>query len=105
MEQLKDIAGGIVVPIEDTVNPEVLRPHVGAEILPLGVFGIGGRLERGGAYVGKSAGHSDAIRLDQRTAVVVIRVVIVSNRIPLLGRSLIEIGIGEKSQPDDSRSP
>ena len=55
MEKLKYKAGRVVVPIENTINPEVLRPYVGAEVLPLGVFGIGRRLERVGADMAKAA--------------------------------------------------
>src|ERR1035438_6840560 len=105
MEQLKHIAGRIVVPIEDAVDPEVLGAYIRAEILPFGVLGIRGRFKWIWSNVAKAARHSHTIRLDQSVIVVVVGVRVIFDRIPFSCGGIIKIRIREKPKPHDAGSP
>src|SRR5260370_26341627 len=50
----------------------------------------------------ETAGHSHSVWAYQVLALVVVFIRVVSTRVPSLGRSLIEIGVGEEPQPYDS---
>ena len=56
---------GSCVPDEDAVDPEVLRPDVRAQIRPLRILGIGGRLRRIRSDMTEAARHSDAVGLHE----------------------------------------
>ena len=58
----------VALPVEDAVDPEVLRADVRAEVRPARVLGIGGRMDGIRADVAEPARHADAVRLDEIAA-------------------------------------
>src|SRR5258708_7330552 len=104
MEQLKYETALIGVPVENPVDPEILRADVRAEILPLGVVGVGGRFHRIRPNVTEGARHSHAIGLYQVFVPVKLGIIVVGPAVaPLFCCRFIKVGIREKSQPDDAR--
>ena len=95
-------ADPLPVPEEDTIGPEVLRPWIGVQILPLRSFGIGRWIDRARTDVAETAGHPDAVRSNQIIAQVVVRICIIRVRVPIFLGLLIESGVGKEAQPDDA---
>ena len=102
VEHLEDVARLVGVPVKDAVDPEVLRAHVGAEVLPARALGVGRGLRRDRSDVTEGAGHADPVRLHQVLRQVVVGVVVVPLGIPPLGGRLIEGGVREEAQADDA---
>src|SRR4051794_12318040 len=71
MKHLKHVARRIGFPIQYSIHPKVLRADVRRQILPFRMFGIGGWVERVGAYMAEATGCADAIRTDEILGVVV----------------------------------
>src|SRR5437868_6072614 len=74
VEHLKDVAGLITIPIEDSIDPEVLGAHIRRKIFPLWVLRIGWRLNWIRSHVTESARHADTIRTNQLSAIVVFSI-------------------------------
>ena len=89
-------------PVEDAIPPEVLRADVRAQVLPLRILGIGGRLDRVGTDVTERARHADAIRPHQIAVEVVGRIVVEAFRVPPLARALVERRIREQPEAGDT---
>ncbi len=110
VEQLEHVVGLHVLglgamPGEDAVDPEVLGADVRAEVFPLRILRIVGRLDRVRPDVAEPARHADPVRPHELLPEVVALVGVVLRRIPLLGRRLIEIGIRKEPQADDAGRP
>ncbi len=90
------------VPCQDAVDPEILRAGGRAQIFPLRLFGIGGRLFGIGADMAKAARHADAVGPHQILRQIVVRVVVKALRVPALGRRLVECRVGEQAQPENA---
>src|SRR5947208_4779150 len=92
----------LAAPVEDAVPPEVLRAYVGAEVLPLRILRIVGRLDRIRTDVAERARHADAVRAHQLAVEVVRRIVVEALRVPPLARLLVEVRIGKESKADNA---
>ena len=102
MEQLIRKARFVHVPHEDTIDPEILRTGIGVEILPLGVFRVGGRVARVRPHMTETAGHTHPIRLDELFVVVVGGIGVIAFGIPALGGGFVELRIRKQPQADDT---
>ena len=103
VEELEHVVGRVVLPGEDAVDPEVLRTHVRAQVLPFRILWIGGRLDGVRPHVTEGAGHAHPIGADEVLGQVVLLVFVVLLRVPPLGRRLVEGGVGKQAQADDPR--
>src|SRR5260370_20221101 len=101
-EELPDKVIFLSFPVKDPVDPEILSACVRGEVLQVWIVGVLGRFEWVGANMAETAGHSHSVWAYQVLALVVVVIRVLSTRVPVLGRSLIEIGVGEEPQPDDS---
>ena len=61
------------------------------------------RVSRARADMAESAGHADAIGLDEVGILVIILVGVIFFRVPLVLRRLVKIRVGEQPQADDAR--
>ena len=102
VEELPDKIVFLALPVKDPFNPKVLCADVGAEVLPLRIVGVRGRLNWIGPNMAKAARHSYAIGTHQILVVVVRRIGVIPFRIPMFGCFLIEVRVGEEPQGDDA---
>ena len=98
VENLIREAALVGFPCKDAIDPEVLGPDIGTEILPFRVLRVVRWLHRVRPDMTEPAGHADTIGFHQVLREVVTRIFVVARRVPFLGGLFIKVGIGEEPQ-------
>src|SRR5271165_1335449 len=102
MEELPDEVIFLSFPVKDSIDPEILRAHVGTEVFPFGIIGVGRRLDRVWSHMAEAARHPYPVWPHQVLVLVISLIRVVPVCIPALGRSLVEVRIREKPQAYDA---
>ena len=103
VHQLVHVVAGIRFPGEDPVDPEILRAHGRAHVLPFRVRGVVRRRDRARPDMAEAARHPHAVGPHQILGIVVVGVRIIPYRVPVPGGRLIEFRVREQAQAQDTR--
>jgi hypothetical protein len=103
MEQLEYEVSLVGGPVEDPIDPEILRADRVAQVFPLGIFGIGRGRDRARTHMAERAGHANPVGTHQVSRQIIGRVLVVASGIPFLCGRLVKVRIGEEPQPEHAR--